>query len=404
MADSIGASTADQIWEEEQKTRASGQKPWWQRFADAASGWMAQHTPPDLEQRLLEARPPETGYNRFMQSPMSSLLGVPAGRVEVPGSGAFSTLTGQESPAQPLADWMTESASEVSQPSGMAMAIPLPRAQRPIPKATGLPEGVPRSIDVQKYESSKRPMEFRKSGQSSPDMDLYWGTVKSPTTSTVKSRGGWNIDSSVMDESGKIINPAYIHLEDHPISKRIPGRVRGRAAAKGVVSKSGEDIYRGMNGEELVTSLQRGHFKHEGPYDRSRPGDPPGLTYGSSYPDAATLRAKGPLENPEPTFDEPSYVVQFSRSNVRVRTPAKFVPPEPDIGMIGEIPISAVRKIYEIRLAAEMPGTRSFAHVKTAPEGIFNVANFPRRDVRQRLVVREVPAEEWMAHVSSRSR
>lgn len=58
---------------------------------------------------------------RFMSTPLSQLIGAPAGQPPVPGSYDYTQLTGQPNPAQPMADWMTSAANkELATPGMMA--------------------------------------------------------------------------------------------------------------------------------------------------------------------------------------------------------------------------------------------------------------------------------------------
>jgi hypothetical protein len=92
-----------------------------------------QLTPPDaqlpsptnenLARLIAERSGPPPGLHRFMGTPLASLLKIPRGRVMVPGSQDFTALTGKESPAQPLADWMGEVNEDLLTPGNAAQAL-----------------------------------------------------------------------------------------------------------------------------------------------------------------------------------------------------------------------------------------------------------------------------------------
>lgn len=72
-----------------------------------------------------EAHPPNA-VQRWMATPLSQILGIPVQSPRVPGSYDYTQLTGKPSPAQPIADWMTEVADkQLATPGMMAMALPI---------------------------------------------------------------------------------------------------------------------------------------------------------------------------------------------------------------------------------------------------------------------------------------
>ena len=155
---------------------------------------------------------------------------------------------------------------------------------------------------------------------------------------------------------------------------------------------SSTNLWRGMSGEEWQDTIRRGLVSSKGEYNL---GDiQKGATYFSEDASQALNYSAGFAPwSLMPTWTKPAVVIQIKRpSGIELITGIK-----PEVGIKGNIPISNIEKVYEIRLVSERSGSMDVI--------VDNYTKKPKIGSRsapsQSYAIREVPKSEWSTLIST---
>jgi hypothetical protein len=146
-------------------------------------------------------------------------------------------------------------------------------------------------------------------------------------------------------------------------------------------------VYRGMHGDEFAISQKRGFLKSSGYRNFS---DQKGTLFATDASPSSGFNYAGgfAVEIDKPIFGHPSFVVELDMDDLKdievglTRTPS-------EIEFLGEIPTDRIKRVWEVRVATETPGRRTY--YKTSEWEPWRKDNSP---FKQNLVAKEVSIED----------
>jgi hypothetical protein len=217
----------------------------------------------------------------------------------------------------------------------------------------------------------------------------YKAVLRSPPTPSVKQfpmkYGDYvSVDTSIVDfrpeedRTKQNVFGGIITLKDHRYKMHKDSELMSE-------ERNPACLWRGMSAEEWLTAIKAGAIRSAGEYNIGQ--REMGYTYFSEEARQALHYASGfaPWQF-MPTWKLPAVVVQVKRpSDGRLDTSRP-----PEVGIKGEIPLSDIAAVYEIRVAVERPGYIEYTY---HPGGQLTEGSRSTQD--QNYVIRQVPPSEW---------
>lgn len=177
-------------------------------------------------------------------------------------------------------------------------------------------------------------------------------------------------DKNIIGFDGEIIDDRYQWLQDN---KHLNSQTPNRTA-----------MWRGVSAPEMASIINTGKVESLGDmnFDSQQ-----GRTSASQSPSQAVSYASSfAAWYDKPTFDAPAYVLEMSRpGNAEINRVN-------EIEIVGATPVTSIEKIYEIRVAEEIPGKTRINHEKYGRERLYVSLQSPPL---QKYVVRELAKSEW---------